>query len=115
MNIIIFIIIFNLIGCIKSPLVVITEEGKYKDYTYTVPFDISGKTKKETLADLGIIYEGMPAENLSLYGFRQENLISSYQRNNKQYLTFPHQTESGKVIVFIIEGGKIRDWFETNL
>lgn len=111
-NITIFIIILNFTACTRRPLVLVAEEGKYKDYTYTVPFDISAKSRKETLTDLGIIYQGMPAKDLQLYGFGEKELIVAYTRGNNRYLVFPKRNDLNKVIIFIVRENKVIDWFE---
>lgn len=99
-------------ACSKKSMVVVAEQGRYKDYTYTIPFEISPKSKKEALADLGVIYEGMPVADLQLYGFEEENLIRSYENNNRKYLVFPKKNDLDKAIIFIVRDDKIIDWFQ---
>jgi hypothetical protein len=102
-------------ACSNKSIVVVAEQGRYKDYTYTIPFEISPKNKKEALADLGVIYEGMPVADLQLYGFGEENLIRSYEDSNRQYLVFPKKDDLDKVIIFIVQDNKIIDWFQEDI
>lgn len=111
-SIITLLIIVNFSACMRRPVVLVAEEGKYKDYTYTVPFEFSAKSKKETLVDLGVIYEGMPAKDLPLYGFGKEELIAIYTGDGNKYLAFPKKNDLGKVVIFVIKNNKIIDWFE---
>ncbi|MCF7871160.1 MAG: hypothetical protein K9L95_03255 [Candidatus Omnitrophica bacterium] len=104
--------IFKFSACSNQPIVFVAEEGRYKDYTYTIPFDFSAKGKKETLADLGVIYEGMPAEDLRLYGFGEKELIRAYTRGSNKYLVFPKKINLKKVIIFVVRKNKVIDWFE---
>ncbi|MFO8053260.1 MAG: hypothetical protein R6U54_04835 [Candidatus Omnitrophota bacterium] len=105
-------ILLSFSACSNNPMVVVAEQGRYKDYTYTIPFEVSAKSKKKTLADLGVIYEGMPAKDLMLYGFGQKELIMSYARDGNKYLVFPKRSDLGKVIIFVVKKNKIIDWFE---
>jgi hypothetical protein len=102
-------------GCASQSVVLVAEEGKYKDYTYTVPFEVSAKNKKEVLIDLGVIYEGMPAGDLQLYGFLEKDLIKSYKSNGKRYLVFPKKNEPAKAIIFVLQKNRIIDWFQEDL
>ncbi|MCF7874950.1 MAG: hypothetical protein K9L87_03355 [Candidatus Omnitrophica bacterium] len=102
-------------GCASQSVVLVAEEGKYKDYTYTVPFEVPAEGKKEVLVDLGVIYEGMPAGDLQLYGFGEKDLIKSYKSNGRRYLVFPKKNKPAKVIIFVLQENRIIDWFQEDL
>ncbi|MCF7893620.1 MAG: hypothetical protein K9L84_00960 [Candidatus Omnitrophica bacterium] len=114
-KLIFYLVFIAFTGCSGQSVVLVAEEGKYKDYTYTVPFEISAKSKKETLADLGVIYEGMPVADLQLYGFGQEDLVRSYRSDDNQYLVFPKKDELGQFIIFVVQENKIIDWFQDDI
>lgn len=105
-------LLFLSVACGNESVMVVAEQGKYKDYAYTIPFDISADNKRDTFVELGVIYEGMPAKDLRLYGFGQKELITAYNRGSNKYLVFPKKNNDQKVVIFVVRKSKVIDWFE---
>jgi len=105
-----------LVGCANKTILIVREKGVYKDYAYKIPFDLSADKKQEVLARHGVIYVGMPKEDLKKYGFGNEQLLDYYCKGSKEYFVFSESEvgpEKGD-ITFIVEGGEVKDWMKVN-
>ena len=100
----------------NKTILIAREKGTYKDYTYGIPFDISADKKQDVLARHGVIYVGMPKEDLNKYGLGEQQLIDYYRKDNKEYFVFPGSEvgHSKGNIIFIVENGEIKDWTKVN-
>ena len=71
-----------------------------------------GEEQKKLATELGLVYEGMPKEDLYKTGFT-EYLQKDYRREgNDEWITFSDWTtnERGDLITFRLKDGKVVDW-----
>lgn len=101
-------------GCVDRAVIVPVDEIDYKDWTVTVPFEVSLENKREALAKYGIVYVGMPQEDLAKAGYTEDKVVDCWMSEGKKYTTFLDWTEDrpGALITVCIEDGKVTSWFK---
>ncbi len=67
---------------------------------------------KQLATELGLVYEGMPKEDLYKTGFTDLTQKDYRQEGNEEWITFSDWTteERGDTITFHLEDGKVKDW-----
>ncbi|UCC94777.1 MAG: hypothetical protein JSW40_08190 [Candidatus Omnitrophota bacterium] len=103
-----------LCACVDRAIIVPVDEATYRQGVLTVPFEVSQENKRQTLAKLGIVYVGMPKEDLEKAGCKEGDLVDYRREGNKEWLTILDwaTAESTDTITFVVEGGKVKDWFK---
>ena len=119
-TVILFILAFTLSGCFS----VIDAPGDYPLVKPAAPqvswpknddnqtFKYSG----EVISKMGGICQGMPKAYLKNAGYTKDIMLDSYREGNTEYITFSDVSteKEDDEVIFIIEDGKIRSWFNKN-
>lgn len=105
--------ILLLTGC-ASASGKITERKGYVVGKFTIPFNWPSGHKRQFTTKLGLVYEGMPKENLKKVGFTDYNLIYHDKQGKEEYMAFSDWTtpQEGDAITFYILDGKVSDWLK---
>lgn len=113
-----YIILFNLIlflffltGCASISVSGSFGGGK-PDVSATLNIPLTLNQKKQLATDLGIVYVGMPKEDLEKCGFAEHMQKSYYSRDNEEWITYSNwmTEEPGDMITFYLVDGKVRGW-----
>lgn len=105
-------ILFLLIGCgnIQSVSYDSTQGG----LSTKLEFPATLEQKKQLVTELGVVYVGMPKEDLEKVGFTKHLQKGYYRKGNQEWITFSNWVteEPSDTITFYLVGGKVRGWEE---
>lgn len=83
-----------------------------QDATTQASPQYSKDEKAEIATALGVVYVGMPKEDLEKAGFTEHSQKGYYKKGNEEWLTFSDwmTEESGDLITFYLVDGKVKGW-----
>lgn len=107
------ILILFLSGC-ASTTVSGTFGGSKPDVSATINIPIALDQKKQLVTEMGIVYVGMPKEDLAKVGFTEYSQKGYHKEGNEEWITFSDwmTEESGDLITFYLVDGKVKGWKE---
>lgn len=107
------ILILLLSGC-ASTTVSGTFGGGKPDVSATINIPITLDQKKQLVTEMGVVYVGMPKEDLAKVGFTEHLQKAYYRKDNEEWITFSDwmTKESGDLITFYLVDEKVRGWKE---
>ena len=96
-------------GCVS---IVSMDDFAFREGRFSMPFEVSLESKEETLTKMGIIYVGMPQEDLARAGYTQHLCRGVLQEGNESWITFIDLTapESLSTITVHIDNGRVKDF-----
>lgn len=67
----------------------------------------------ESIARMGMVYEGMPEDKLIEAGYTPGLLIQRRKENNAEFLTYTEYSteEQGDTVTFVVRDGVVKSWF----
>lgn len=110
--ILLLILILFLSGCASTTVSGAFGSGK-PDVSTTIDIPITLSQKKQLATDLGIVYVGMPKEDLYKV-FTQLQQKGYYKQGNEEWITFSNWTtkEPDDTVTFYLRDGKVKGWKE---
>jgi len=85
-----------------------------QDATTQASPQYSKEEKAEIVTALGVVYVGMPKEDLEKIGFTEHSQKWYYKEGSEEWITFSDwmTEESGDLITFYLVDGKVKGWKE---
>ena len=76
--------------------------------------DLTLEQRKELAPHLGIVYPGIPKEELEIAGYTEYSQKGYRKEGNEEWITHLNWAtkESGDLITFYLKDGKVRGWKE---
>jgi len=76
--------------------------------------DATTQASPKMVTELGVVYVGMPKEDLEKIGFTEHSQKGYYKEGNEEWITFSNWVteESGDLITFYLVDGKVKGWRE---